>query len=75
MSVFLIDLRYTPQFQKMAKDIFRNFPFNDIEVTHLARSQSVIEAANRGFTLRSTALKPIDGASTPAGVHRSSTCK
>src|ERR1051325_576469 len=41
MSVFLTDLRYTPQFQKMAKEIFKkNFPaMTFIEVSHLARSE------------------------------------
>ena len=45
MSVFLTDLRYTPQFQKMAKEIFKkNFPaMTFIEVSHLARPQSVME--------------------------------
>jgi len=45
MSVFLTDLRYTPQFQKMAKEIFKkDFPaMTFIEVSHLARSQSVME--------------------------------
>jgi enamine deaminase RidA (YjgF/YER057c/UK114 family) len=45
MSVFLTDLRYTPQFQKMAKEIFKkNFPaITFIEVSRLARPQSVME--------------------------------
>ena len=45
MSVFLTDLRYTPQFRKMAKEIFKkNFPaMTFIEVSHLARPQSVME--------------------------------
>jgi 2-iminobutanoate/2-iminopropanoate deaminase len=45
MSVFLTDLRYTPQFQKMAKEIFKkNLPaMTFIEVSHLARPQSVME--------------------------------
>ena len=45
MSVFLTDLRYTPQFQKMAKEIFKkNFPaMTFIEVSHLSRPQSVME--------------------------------
>jgi len=45
MSVFLTDLRYTPQFQKMAKDVFKkNFPaMTFIEVSHLARPQSIME--------------------------------
>jgi 2-iminobutanoate/2-iminopropanoate deaminase len=45
MSVFLTDLRYTPQFQKMAKEIFKkDFPaMTFIEVSHLARPQSVME--------------------------------
>jgi 2-iminobutanoate/2-iminopropanoate deaminase len=45
MSVFLTDLRYTPQFQKMAKEIFKkNFPaMTFIEVSHLARPQSLME--------------------------------
>jgi|SRR5678816_1481978 2-iminobutanoate/2-iminopropanoate deaminase len=45
MSVFLTDLRYTPQFQKMAKEIFKkNFPaMTFVEVSHLARPQSVME--------------------------------
>jgi enamine deaminase RidA (YjgF/YER057c/UK114 family) len=45
MSVFLTDLRYAPQFQKMAKEIFtKNFPaITFVEVSHLARPQSVME--------------------------------
>ena len=45
MSVFLTDLRYAPQFSKMAKEIFKkNFPaVTFIEVSHLARPQSIME--------------------------------
>ena len=45
MSVFLTDLRYTPQFQKMAKEIFKKNPpaMTFIEVSHLARPQSLME--------------------------------
>jgi 2-iminobutanoate/2-iminopropanoate deaminase len=45
MSVFLTDLRYIPEFIKMAKEIFKKgYPaVTFVEVSHLARPQSVIE--------------------------------
>ena len=45
MGVFLTDLRYTPQFSKLAKEIFKKgFPaITFVEVSHLARPTSVIE--------------------------------
>jgi enamine deaminase RidA (YjgF/YER057c/UK114 family) len=45
MSVFLTDLRYIPEFNKMAKEIFKKgYPaVTFVEVSHLARPQSVIE--------------------------------
>ena len=45
MGVFLTDLRYTPQFSKMAKEIFKKgFPaITFVEVSHLARPTSFIE--------------------------------
>ena len=45
MGVFLTDLRYAPQFSKMAKDIFKKgFPaITFVEVSHLARPTSVME--------------------------------
>jgi len=45
MSVFLTDLRYIPEFIKIAKEIFKKgYPaVTFVEVSHLARPQSVIE--------------------------------
>ncbi len=45
MGVFLTDLRYTPQFSKLAKELFKKgFPaVTFVEVSHLARPTSVIE--------------------------------
>jgi len=45
MGVFLTDLRYVPQFTKLAKDIFKKgFPaITYVEVSHLARPQSLME--------------------------------
>ena len=45
MGVFLTDLRYIPQFTKLAKEIFKKgFPaITYIEVSHLARPQSLME--------------------------------
>ena len=45
MGVFLTDLRYTPQFSKLAKELFKKgFPaITFVEVSHLARPTSVIE--------------------------------
>lgn len=45
MSVFLTDLRYVPEFSKMAKEIFKKgFPaVTYVEVSHLARPQLIIE--------------------------------
>ena len=45
MGVFLTDLRYTPQFSKMANEIFKKgFPaITFVEVSHLARPTSFIE--------------------------------
>ena len=45
MSVFLTDLRYIPEFTEMAKEIFKKgYPaVTFVEVSHLARPQSVIE--------------------------------
>ena len=45
MGVFLTDLRYVPQFSKMAKEIFKKgFPaITFVEVSHLARPTSVME--------------------------------
>ena len=45
MGVFLTDLRYTPQFSKLAKEIFKKgFPaITFVEVSHLARPTSFIE--------------------------------
>lgn len=45
MGVFLTDLRYTPQFSKLAKEIFKKgFPaITFVEVSHLARPTSLIE--------------------------------
>ena len=45
MGVFLTDLRYLPQFSKLAKELFKKgFPaITFIEVSHLARPTSVME--------------------------------
>ena len=45
MGVFLTDLRYAPEFSKLAKEIFKKgFPaVTFVEVSHLARPTSVIE--------------------------------
>ena len=45
MSVFLTDLRYIPEFNKLSKEIFKkNFPaITFVEVRHLARPQLIIE--------------------------------
>jgi len=45
MGVFLTDLRYVPQFSKLAKELFKKgFPaITFVEVSHLARPTSVIE--------------------------------
>ena len=45
MGVFLTDLRYIPEFSKLAKDIFKkNYPaMTFVEVSHLARPQSLME--------------------------------
>ena len=45
MGVFLTDLRYIPQFSKLAKEIFtKGFPaITFVEVSHLARPTSAIE--------------------------------
>lgn len=45
MSVFLTDLRYIPEFNKMTKDLFKKgYPaVTFVEVSHLARPQSLME--------------------------------
>lgn len=45
MGVFLTDLRYVPEFSKLAKQIFtKGFPaVTFVEVSHLARPQSLME--------------------------------
>ena len=45
MAVFITDLRLAPQFNQLAKEIFRkNYPaVTFVEVSHLARPQSLIE--------------------------------
>jgi 2-iminobutanoate/2-iminopropanoate deaminase len=45
LSVFLTDLRYVPDFQKLAKELFKKgFPATTyVEVSHLARPQLIIE--------------------------------
>jgi len=45
MSVFMTDLRYIPQFNKLTKELFKNgYPaVTFVEVSHLARPQSLIE--------------------------------
>jgi len=45
MGVFLTDLRYVPEFSKLAKELFKKgFPaITFVEVSHLARPQSLIE--------------------------------
>lgn len=45
MGVFLTDLRYTPKFSKLAKELFKKgFPaITFVEVSHLARPTSFIE--------------------------------
>jgi enamine deaminase RidA (YjgF/YER057c/UK114 family) len=45
MGVFITDLRYIPQFTKLAKEIFKKgFPaITYVEVSHLARPQSLME--------------------------------
>lgn len=45
MSVFLTDLRYVPEFNKLTKDLFKKgYPaVTFVEVSHLARPQSLME--------------------------------
>jgi enamine deaminase RidA (YjgF/YER057c/UK114 family) len=45
MSVFLTDLRYIPEFNKLTKDLFKKgYPaVTFVEVSHLARPQSLME--------------------------------
>jgi enamine deaminase RidA (YjgF/YER057c/UK114 family) len=45
MSVFVTDLRYIPQFNKLTRELFKKgFPaVTFVEVSHLARPQSLIE--------------------------------
>ena len=45
MSVFMTDLRYIPQFNKLTKELFKKgYPaVTFVEVSHLARPQSLIE--------------------------------
>jgi enamine deaminase RidA (YjgF/YER057c/UK114 family) len=45
MSVFLTDLRYIPEFNKLSKEIFKKgFPaVTFVEVSHLARPQLIAE--------------------------------
>jgi enamine deaminase RidA (YjgF/YER057c/UK114 family) len=45
MSVFLTDLRYIPEFNKLSKEIFKKgFPaVTFVEVSHLARPQLIME--------------------------------
>jgi 2-iminobutanoate/2-iminopropanoate deaminase len=45
LSVFMTDLRYVPEFQKLARDLFKKgFPaVTFAEVSHLARPQLLIE--------------------------------
>jgi 2-iminobutanoate/2-iminopropanoate deaminase len=45
MSVFLTDLRYIPEFTKLSKGLFqKNYPaVTFVEVSHLARPQSLME--------------------------------
>ena len=45
MGVFLTDLRLTPEFSKLAKELFKKgFPaMTFVEVSHLARPQSLME--------------------------------
>jgi 2-iminobutanoate/2-iminopropanoate deaminase len=45
MSVFLTDLRYIPEFNKLTKEIFKKgFPaVTFVEVSHLARPQLIME--------------------------------
>src|SRR5215470_20452634 len=45
MSVFLTDLRYIPEFNKLSKEIFKkNFPaITFVEVSHLAGPQLIME--------------------------------
>jgi enamine deaminase RidA (YjgF/YER057c/UK114 family) len=45
MSVFITDLRLVPQFNKLTKELFKKgYPaVTFIEVSHLARPQSLIE--------------------------------
>jgi enamine deaminase RidA (YjgF/YER057c/UK114 family) len=45
MSVFITDLRYVPQFNKLTKELFKKgFPaVTFVEVSHLARPQSIME--------------------------------
>ncbi len=45
MGVFLTDLRYVPEFSRLAKELFKKgFPaITFVEVSHLARPTSVIE--------------------------------
>ena len=45
MGVYLTDLRYVPEFSKLAKELFKKgFPaVTYVEVSHLARPQSLME--------------------------------
>jgi enamine deaminase RidA (YjgF/YER057c/UK114 family) len=45
MSVFLTDLRYIPEFNKLTKELFKKgYPaVTFVEVSHLARPQSLME--------------------------------
>ncbi len=45
MAVFITDLRYVPQFNKLAKELFKKgYPaVTFVEVSHLARPQSIME--------------------------------
>jgi 2-iminobutanoate/2-iminopropanoate deaminase len=45
MSVFITDLRYVPQFNKLTKELFKKgYPaVTFVEVSHLARPQSLME--------------------------------
>ena len=45
MSVFMTDLRYVPEFNKLTKELFKKgYPaVTFVEVSHLARPQSLIE--------------------------------
>ncbi len=45
LSVYVTDLRYVPQFTKLAKELFKNgYPATTfVEVVHLARPESLLE--------------------------------